>query len=129
MPGRVLACTGAALSAVRLLKTQEHRCACATNHPTPHTQSCVQGLEDHPYYLQTFVDAWARLWRTVACLPHFKDDIANRVFVDVMNEPDSMGIKWEPAAGRPGAHQLFLSTADALWGITPGSVLVFFEGV
>lgn len=55
-------------------------------------------------------------------------DIANRVFIDVMNEPDSMQIKWEADGTRPGAHQLYLGTADALWQLTPDAVLFFFEG-
>ncbi|KIZ07795.1 hypothetical protein MNEG_0153 [Monoraphidium neglectum] len=86
------------------------------------------GLEQHPYNQQQFVDSWTNLWSMVACLPNFKSDLANRVFVDVMNEPDSMGIKWEAANGRPGAHQLYLGTADALWQVTPDEVLFMFEG-
>lgn len=88
----------------------------------------MQGLEQHPYNQQQFVDSWTNLWSMVACLPNFKSDLANRVFVDVMNEPDSMGIKWEAANGRPGAHQLYLGTADALWQVTPDEVLFMFEG-
>lgn len=87
-----------------------------------------QGLEDHPYNQQAFVEGWARLWKMAACLPNFSQDLANRIFVDVMNEPDSMGIKWEPSGSRPGAHQLYLGTADALWALTPGAVLFWFEG-
>jgi len=64
----------------------------------------------------------------VACLPNFQPDIANRVFVDVMNEPDSMSIRWEESGGRPGAAQLYLGTADALWATTPNNVLFMFEG-
>lgn len=64
----------------------------------------------------------------VSCLPNFQRDLASRVFIDVMNEPDSMNIKWEPDSNKPGAHQLYLGTADALWQLTPDAVLFFFEG-
>ncbi|KAF8055094.1 SYT1 [Scenedesmus sp. PABB004] len=86
------------------------------------------GLENHAYDLAAFVEAWEGLWRQVSCLPNFQRDLANRVFVDVMNEPDSMSIRWEATADRPGAAQLYLSTADALWGLSPGKVMFFFEG-
>lgn len=88
----------------------------------------AQGLEDHAYDVTRFVDAWAALWKQVSCLPNFQRDIANRVFVDIMNEPDSMEIRWEASGSRPGAHQLYLGTADALWALSPGKVLFMFEG-
>jgi hypothetical protein len=92
--------------------------------PTPPQQ----GLEQHPYNLKQFVDKWTDLWKMVVCLPNFQHDIANRVFVDVMNEPDSMGIRWEASGDRPGAQQLYLGTADAIWAITPNKVMFMFEG-
>ena len=93
-----------------------------------HASTGCQGLEQHPYNQQVFVDNWSKLWRMVACLPNFKSEVASLVFVDVMNESDSMNIKWEPSVGRPGAHQLYLGTADALWQLTPEAVMFFFEG-
>jgi hypothetical protein len=87
-----------------------------------------QGLEQQPYSLSTFVSQWTDLWKMVACLPNFDSDIANRIFVDIMNEPDSMGIRWESNGGRPGAAQLYLATADSLWGLTPNKLLFMFEG-
>jgi hypothetical protein len=78
--------------------------------------------------LKLFVDKWTDLWRQVACLPNFDADLANRVFVDVMNEPDSMGVRWEASGGRPGAQQLYLSTADSIWQTTPNKVMFMFEG-
>eukprot|EP00882_Tetradesmus_deserticola_P019764 GHRQ01021302.1.p1 GENE.GHRQ01021302.1~~GHRQ01021302.1.p1 ORF type:complete len:501 (+),score=125.39 GHRQ01021302.1:274-1776(+) len=87
-----------------------------------------QGLEQHAYNLNQFVTAWADLWKAVTCLPNFYTDIAGRVLVDVMNEPDSMGIRWEASGDRPGAEQLYLATADALYRITPNKMLFMFEG-
>jgi hypothetical protein len=39
-----------------------------------------------------------------------------------------MNIVWEPRDGKPGARELFLGTADALWDMTPNQVLFMFEG-
>jgi hypothetical protein len=94
----------------------------------PPARPAPQGLENHPYDQAAFVSGWAKLWQMLACLPNFQQDIANRVFVDVMNEPDSMSIVWEERGGRPGARQLYLGTADRLWSLTPDSVLFMFEG-
>ncbi len=58
-----------------------------------------------------------------------------RVFVDIMNEPDSVGVRWEPTASNgspgtpnPGITQLYLRTMDALWDMTPDAVIFFVEG-
>jgi len=86
------------------------------------------GTELQAYDVTTFTTMWAKLWRMVACTPNFKRDLANRVFIDAINEPDSMQIAWEPTGGKPGARQLYLKMADALWGLTPNEVLFIFEG-
>jgi len=86
------------------------------------------GTESHAYDLNTFVNAWSALWKRVSCLPGFETELAGRIMVDVMNEPDSMSIRWEASGDRPGAQQLYLGTADALWAATPGSVRFLFEG-
>jgi aryl-phospho-beta-D-glucosidase BglC (GH1 family) len=90
------------------------------------------GTEGHAYDLNQFVQGWSALWKKVMCLPTFKSDLAGRILVDVMNEPDSMGIRWEASGNRPGAQQLYLGTADALWAITKdvaaNGVRFLFEG-
>lgn len=88
----------------------------------------MQGTESQPYNVKEFTCKWTYLWKKVAALPNFKTDIANRVFVDVMNEPDSMNIKWESSGGLPGAHELYLSVMDALYAVTPDDVLFMVEG-
>jgi hypothetical protein len=88
----------------------------------------MQETEYQPYNVDEFVCKWKTLWSKVAALPNFHSDLKNRIFVDVMNEPDSMDIKWEWHHNRPGAHQLYLQTADALHSITPDGVLFMFEG-
>lgn len=86
------------------------------------------GTENQAYDLNQFASQWALVWKKVTCLPNFGADIAGRVFVDVMNEPDSMGIRWEANNDRPGAQQLYLATADTLWQMNPNQVMFMFEG-
>jgi hypothetical protein len=57
-----------------------------------------------------FVDAWVDLWRRVTCLPNFSSDMANRIFVDVMNEP---GEAWSHGGA---AGLSWLGTAHCLQG-------------
>lgn len=45
-----------------------------------------------------------------------------------MNEPDSMGIRWEPSDGKPGARELYISTMDALHQLSPTGWLYMIEG-
>lgn len=45
-----------------------------------------------------------------------------------MNEPDSMGIRWEAAGGKPGAGELYLSTMDALHALSRDGWLYVVEG-
>ncbi len=54
---------------------------------------------------QQYVDSWAALWRTVTSLPSYPQDLCGRVFLDLLNEPDALGLRWEPAGGKPGAAQ------------------------
>lgn len=60
------------------------------------------GTEQQAYDVDVFVKSWLKLWRQVACTPNFKSDMAGRIFVDAINEPDSMQIAWEPTGDRPG---------------------------
>lgn len=49
-----------------------------------------------------FVANWRWLWAKVACLPNFEADMKGRLFVDVLNEPDSQGQGWQPKDGKAG---------------------------
>jgi hypothetical protein len=44
-----------------------------------------------------------------------------------MNEPDSMGLAWEPANGKPGARELYISVMDNLYSLS-GDMLFMVEG-
>ncbi len=60
------------------------------------------GLEWTANNADDFVKEWKAVWSAVACLPNFDSDLKGRVFADIMNEPDSMGIKWEAGANNRG---------------------------
>lgn len=47
---------------------------------------------------------------------------------DIMNEPDSMHIKWEPYQQYPGARELYLQTMDALHALSHDGWLYLLEG-
>eukprot|EP00878_Enallax_costatus_P023562 GHUV01025063.1.p1 GENE.GHUV01025063.1~~GHUV01025063.1.p1 ORF type:complete len:271 (+),score=63.78 GHUV01025063.1:645-1457(+) len=86
------------------------------------------GTENQPYTVAEFVCKWRTLMSRLMSAPNWKDDIRGRVIVDVMNEPDSMGIKWEPQNNYPGARDLYLQTLDALNNMSPDGWLYFLEG-
>lgn len=41
-----------------------------------------------------FAQAWLQLWATLTCLPTFSRDIRGRLLLDLLNEPDSVGVSW-----------------------------------
>lgn len=75
--------------------------------------------EPQAYSIREFVCKWMVLMNRVMALPNYEEDIKGRLFLDIMNEPDSMGIQWEPANNKPGARELYLQTMDALHELSP----------
>lgn len=73
----------------------------------------LQGMEQTSYDVAAFVSAWAEVWQEVTCLPNFNRDMIGRVFVDVLNEPDSQGQGWQPKDGKPGQLWRLLHTQQA----------------
>lgn len=84
--------------------------------------------EPQAYNIKEFVCKWRVLMARVLAIPNFWDDIKDRIFVDVMNEPDSMGIGWEPANGKPGARELYIATMDSLHELSSQGWLYMVEG-
>ncbi len=39
-----------------------------------------------------FAGRWAEVWRAAACLPRFSEDISGRLIIDILNEPDMLGL-------------------------------------
>jgi hypothetical protein len=82
------------------------------------------GLDNASYKTATFVSSWQWLWSALSCLPNFESQLKGRVFLDLLNEPDSMGQRWEATTlqGRqvPGGWQGLggpglSSPCDVLW--------------
>ena len=49
-------------------------------------------------------------------------DAAARVFVDILNEPDSFQLQWQAQddVGLPGAGDLYLAAMDAIYPVNSG---------
>lgn len=91
------------------------------------------GLEWTSHDVSHFVGNWTEVWRAVTCLPNYEVGLSGRVFLDLLNEPDSIGQRWErakvyggPSGGGSDDHQeaaglteLYLAAMDALWAMTP----------
>lgn len=56
------------------------------------------------------------MWSKFACLPHFEEDFKGRVFVDILNEPDSQGQGWQPKESKAGELDRV-----AAWPCDPGA--------
>jgi aryl-phospho-beta-D-glucosidase BglC (GH1 family) len=68
------------------------------------------GLERTAYNLHAFVDQWTKVWASITNLPYFDSELKGRLLLDIMNEPDSMGLGW-----KSGISKLYLSTMDTLY--------------
>ncbi|KAL0040077.1 hypothetical protein WJX79_005360 [Trebouxia sp. C0005] len=70
---------------------------------------------------------WAQEWaQLVADL--VKDHItSSHLLIDVLNEPDNYGIRWEAGNGKPGLADLYLLAMDAIHQVAP-DVPFFLEG-
>lgn len=53
-------------------------------------------------------------------------DAAARVFIDILNEPDSFQLQWQAQAdaGLPGAGDLYLAAMDAIYPVNNGDTLL-----
>nr|QOL01204.1 putative extracellular protein TR9_013c [Trebouxia lynnae] len=66
---------------------------------------------------------WTTLLRAIA-----QDPISSqKLMIDVLNEPDVFGVRWEAANGKPGYADLCIRLMDAAYSIVPGALL-FVEG-
>jgi hypothetical protein len=59
-------------------------------------------MEQTSHDAAEFVEEWKTVWKAVSSLPNYKEDLVGRVFIDILNEPDSQGQFWQPRNGRAG---------------------------
>jgi hypothetical protein len=80
---------------------------------------------------EALVHNWLRLWRALAAVPSWEDELKGRVFLDVINEPDEHKIGWTgPLPGGPHAASLseyYLAVMDAIYEESPNSTLFFIQ--
>lgn len=87
-------------------------------------------VDNHLREDQTVLDnsqRWLQSWVELATAIS-EDPIAKkRVMLDLLNEPDNFGIRWESSGKKPGLKELYLSAMDVLYQINP-HFLFFIEG-
>ena len=77
------------------------------------------GHEATSYSAPEFVENWKWVWSSIVGMDNYHSHIKGRVFLDLLNEPDSQGQRWEAQNGKAGITELYLNTMDALSAIDP----------
>jgi aryl-phospho-beta-D-glucosidase BglC (GH1 family) len=76
-------------------------------------------LEDQRLWVQQWTDLVIRI---------SEDPVSQKMLmIDILNEPDNYGIRWEPSGNLPGLKELYLSAMESIYQINP-EVLFFIEG-
>lgn len=84
-----------------------------------HLREDQTALEDSDKWVQH----WVQLATAIAQDPISK----KQVMLDILNEPDNFGLRWEPSGNKPGLKDLYLSAMDVLYKVNP-HFLFFIEG-
>ena len=71
---------------------------------------------------------WAQYWGQLATAISQDPDTAAYVMMDILNEPDSQKLRWEPINGLPGVGDLYLAGMQAIYDVNP-NFLLLIEGV
>ncbi|WIA10848.1 hypothetical protein OEZ85_011014 [Tetradesmus obliquus] len=75
-----------------------------------------------------FAHEWGNLWWRIASAKAFEGQLKGRVFCDITNEPDFMGMRWSNQPNMIGATEMYIRVMDRLHAITPDGMLYFIEG-
>jgi aryl-phospho-beta-D-glucosidase BglC (GH1 family) len=81
--------------------------------------------EDHTVKIDP--NLWITRWTTLVQYLVQDANTRDHVMFDLLNEPDSFGLKWEDQGNQPGMTTLYLRAMDAIDAIHPRSVF-FIEG-
>lgn len=98
--------------------SKRRRAALIIHHHSP-LFSSSQILDDTPKWVQS----WKELARDIAADPVMR----NRVMLDIINEPDSRGIKWQTGPKGVGMATYYEQAMDAIHSVHP-SALLLLEG-
>lgn len=72
-------------------------------------------------------DKWVQDWVKLATEISKNPEASKKVMIDILNEPDNFGIRWEASGDKPGLSDLYLSAMDAIYKVNP-HFLFFIEG-
>ncbi len=72
-------------------------------------------------------ERWVQYWVQLVLALSDDPDIQGKLMIDILNEPDNFGIRWEASGGKPALKDLYLSAMDALYPIN-NKLLFFIEG-
>ncbi|WP_068470682.1 cellulase family glycosylhydrolase [Candidatus Protochlamydia phocaeensis] len=72
---------------------------------------------------QQWVQDWVKLVTAISQDPVSKE----KLMIDLLNEPDNFGIRWEASGSTPALKDLYLSAMDAIYAVNPDA-LFFIEG-
>jgi hypothetical protein len=79
-------------------------------HPEPgHVEPVLDSVD-------AFTRSWLKLWLALSCGPEHAPQLAGRVLLDLMNEPDGAGITWDGGASgtRKPLGDYYLAAMDAI---------------
>ena len=84
-------------------------------------------MREDPTVLTAGAVSWTKAWAQLVSDLVKGDPLTQKhLMVDVLNEPDSRGIKWAASGSLPGLADLYLGAMDAINAASP--VLFFVEG-
>jgi hypothetical protein len=76
-------------------------------------------LEWTSHSARDFINEWKWVWSSIVGMNNYHSHLKGRLFVDILNEPDFQGQRWEAQNGKAGITELYLGVMDALSAIDP----------
>jgi hypothetical protein len=67
---------------------------------------------------------WAQYWGELATAISRDPDTAAYVLIEILNEPDSVKLRWEPYNGLPGVGDLYMAGMQAVYAANPNFILM-----
>ncbi|HSX37466.1 MAG TPA: cellulase family glycosylhydrolase, partial [Chlamydiales bacterium] len=84
-------------------------------------------LREDQTVLQSGTAAWVKNWVNLVTAIS-KDPVSKKMLmIDILNEPDNYGVRWEASGSLPGLRTLYLAMMDAVYPVNPDA-LFFIEG-
>lgn len=84
-------------------------------------------LENHLNTDETLLrnpGGWMAEWRNLVRELAVDRNVAARLMIDPLNEPDSKGLRWEKQGGKPGMTDTYLAAFDALYPLARDALLL-----